>query len=99
MDLCLTFALLVGVVLALEGAVRDVVEPDDRLHRVLDDQILSVLLLHDQVDDAADDAPRVVHGEVDLRGELCRLELLDAEDDVPGGVLHLEPSDVPGWRK
>ena len=89
-----TVIVVVGVVLALEGVVGDVVEPDDGLVGVLDDEVLAVLLLHDEVDDAADDAPRVVHVQVDLGRELARLELLRAQNDVAGGVLHVEPGDV-----
>ena len=90
----LTLILVVALVLAFEGAVRDVVEPDDRLHRVLDDEVLSILLLAHQVNDAAHDAPCVVHRQVDLSAELCGLELLHPKNDVAGGVLHLISGDV-----
>lgn len=53
--------------------------------------VLTIFLLHADVDDAAEDAPRVVHGKVDLRRELVRLELLRAEDHVPRVVAHLRP--------
>ena len=97
--IALTFLLGVRVLLALEGVVWDVVQPNDGLVGILDDQILPVLLGAHEVDDAADDPPGVVHGQVDLRGELARLELLGAQDDVAGGVLHVEAGDVPNSKE
>lgn len=55
---------------------------------------LTVLLLHADIDDAAQDAPGVVHRQVDLRGELVRLELLRAEDHVARVVAHLRAGHV-----
>ena len=49
------------------------------------------LLLHDNVQDAPDHAPGVVHVQVDLGPELHGLELLRAQDDVPGAVLDTVP--------
>ena len=91
----LTLVALVALVLAFKGAVWDVVQPDDRFHWVLDDEVLSVLLLAHNINNAAHDAPCVVHGEVDLSAELGWLELLRPEDDVAGRVLHLVPGYVP----
>lgn len=56
--------------------------------------ILTILLLHADIDDAPQDTPGVVHGQVDLRGELVRLELLRAQDDVARVVAHLRPGHV-----
>ena len=53
------------------------------------------LLSHDEVEDAPHDPPGVVHVEVDLLSELHRVELLCAEDDVPGAVLDVVPGHVP----
>jgi len=74
--------------------VGDVVEPEDWLVGVLDDEILAVALLHDDVNDASDDGPGVVHAQVDLLTEFNRLELLCSQDDVPGAVLDVVASDV-----
>ena len=80
----LTLVLVVALVLAFKGAVWDVVQPDDRLHWVLDDEVLSVFLLAHQINNATHDAPCVVHREVYLSAELGWLELLHPKDDVAG---------------
>ena len=52
------------------------------------------LLCHDEVEDAPDDSPGVVHVQVDLLPEFHRVKLLCAEDDVPGAVLDVVPGHV-----
>ena len=64
--------------------------------------------MHDDVQDAPDHAPGVVHVQVDLGPELHGFELLRAQDDVPGAVLdtvpvtqgytavHVDDDDLPG---
>ena len=56
---------------------------------------MSHLLLHDNVQDAPDHAPGVVHVQVNLLPELHRLELLGAKDDVAGAVLDAVTSHIP----
>merc|ERR1711936_755712 len=75
-----TFLTLIGLILALEGAVRDVVQPDHWLVRVLHNQILAILLGHHQVKDTSDNTPRVVHAKVDLLAKLDGFELLRSKD-------------------
>ena len=57
-------------------------------------KLISQDLLPDDVDEAPDDAPGVVHRKVDLCSELGRLEVLGSENDVPRGILHVVPGDV-----
>lgn len=64
--------------------VRDVVEPEDGLVGILDDEILAIILLHNDVNDASDDGPRVVHAKVDLLTEFDWLELLGAQAVLAG---------------
>merc|ERR1719237_1371336 len=86
-----TFFTLIGFLLALKSAVRDVVQPDHRLVGVLHNQILSILLGHYQVKDTPDNTPGIVHAKVDLLAKLNRFELLGSKDDVPRAVLHIVP--------
>ena len=88
------FTLFVRIFVALKGGVGDVVEPEDWLVGVLDNEVLAILLHHDQVDDTPNDAPAVVQVNVDLVGKVLRLELLRAQDDVARRVPDLEPRDV-----
>ena len=48
----------------------------------------------DDVDKTPDDAPSVVHREVDLCSELGRLEVLGSENNVARGILHAVTGDV-----
>lgn len=61
---------------------------------VLQDEVLALVQLAADVDDAAQDAPGVLHAQVDLAGELVGLELLRAQDDVAGRVLHVVAGHV-----
>lgn len=61
---------------------------------VLEDEVLALVQLAADVDDAAQDAPGVLHAQVDLAGKLVGLELLRAQDDVAGRVLHVVAGDV-----
>ena len=65
------------------------------LVRILHDEVLALRQLHADVDDAAQDAPRVLHVQVDLLRELRRLELLHAEDDVLRRVDRVHARHVP----
>ena len=56
------------------------------------------LLLHYDVQDAPDHAPGVVHVQVNLLTELHWLELLGAEYDVAGTVLHAVSSHIPEFE-
>lgn len=65
---------------------------------ILHDEVLALLQLHAGVDDAAQDAPGIVHVQVDLAGKLHRLELLGAQDHVLGRVLDVQAGHVSGGR-
>ena len=82
------------IVVTLERVVRHLVEADNGLVGILDQEILAVLLLHAQVDDAAEDAPCIVHVQVDLRGKVRRPELLSAQDDVARRISNLHTRNV-----
>lgn len=66
------------------------------LVRVLQDQVLALVQLEADVDDAAQDSPGVLHAQVDLAGEFIGFELLGAQDDVASRVFHVVPRNVPG---
>ena len=66
---------------------------------VLQDQVLALLQLAADVDDTAQDAPGVLHAQVDLAGKLVGLELLGAQDDVASRVLHVVTGHVPAGRE
>ena len=53
----------------------------------------------DDVDQAPDDAPGVVHRKVDLGSELGRLEVLSSEDDVSRRILHVVTGDVADRKR
>lgn len=91
--LLLLFFILI-VLVRTEGAVRQAVDSDDLLIGVLEDEVLALLQLHADVDDAAQDAPGVLHTQVDLAGKLIGLELLGAQDDVARGVFHMVPGHI-----
>ncbi len=99
--LVVTLAVLVAlgplaVLLVVRGKriIRNVVEPHHGLVGVLHEQVLSVGQLHAHVDEHPQHAPPIFHGQVDLHGELGRLELLRAEDDVARGVADVLARDV-----
>lgn len=56
---------------------------------VLHDEVLALLQLHAGVHNAAQDAPCIVHVQVDLGCKLCGLELLGTQDHMLGRVLHM----------
>lgn len=62
---------------------------------VLQDQVLALVQLAADVDDAAEDSPGVLHAQIDLAGELVGFELLGSQDDVARRVLHVVPRHVP----
>lgn len=62
---------------------------------VLEDEVLALIQLAADIDDAAEDPPGVLHAQVDLAGELVGFELLRAQDDVASGVLHVVARHVP----
>ena len=86
--------LLLIVLIGAEGAVGQAVDTDDLLVGVLEDEVLALLQLHADVDDAAQDAPGILHAQVDLTGELVGFELLGTQDDVARGVFHVVPGHV-----
>lgn len=78
-------------ILTLKSVVRDVIKSQKGLVGIFDDQILSILLAPYEIQDTPDDAPGVVHGEINLTGELDGFELLHANDDMPAAVLDVKP--------
>lgn len=66
---------------------------------VLEDEVLALLQLAADVDDAAEDAPGILHAQVDLAGKLSGLELLGSQDHVARRVLRVITRHVPGDRK
>lgn len=66
---------------------------------VLHDEVLALFQFHALVDDAPEDAPRVVHVQVDLVGKLLGLELLRAQDGVFGRVTHVHARHIPTMEK
>lgn len=62
---------------------------------VLEDEVLALVQLAADIDDAAEDPPGVLHAQVDLAGELVGFELLRAQDDVASGVLHVVARHIP----
>ena len=62
------------------------------------DEVFALVQLHADVDDAAQDAPAVVHVERNLLRELARLELLHAQDHVTRRVLDRRSRHVPESR-
>lgn len=79
------FALIAGFLRAFgfERVVGDVVQSDHWLVWILHDQIFAVLLFHADVDDASQNAPGIVHAEIDLSGKLLGFELLCSQNDMP----------------
>ncbi len=69
------------------------------LIRVFKDEIFALLQLLTDVDHAAQDAPGILHAQVNLAGKLVGLELLCAQDDVPRWVLDMITGDVPKERR
>lgn len=69
--------------------------PDERLVGVLDEEVLALVKLHADLDEALEDAPHVVHVQVDLRGELLGLVPLDAQDHVVVVVARGHARDEP----
>lgn len=62
---------------------------DAHLVGVFEDEVLALVQFAADVDDAAQNAPRVLHAQVDLASKLVRLELLRAQDHVTRRVLHV----------
>ena len=62
---------------------------------VLHDEVFALLHVAADVDDAPQDAPAVLHAQVDLVRKLVGFKLLRAQDDVLGGVAHMHSRDVP----
>lgn len=93
--LFLFFLLILLIFIRAEGAVGQAVDPDHLLVGVLEDEILPLIQLHADVDDASQDAPGVLYAEVNLAGKLIWLELLRAQDHVAGRVLHVVTRYIP----
>lgn len=75
---------------------RDLVQPENRLIRVLDEHILALGHMQTHVDDRADDTPAVGEVEIHLVGKLAGLVSDDAEDNVAICVFGVGPGDKAG---
>lgn len=71
--------LLVVILLGVEGILGHLIEMYHRLIGILHNQILTIRLLHHNIDKATQHTPRIVHVQIDLCGKLLRLELLHAQ--------------------
>lgn len=61
---------------------------------VFEDEVLALVQLAADVDDAAQDAPRVLHAQVNLTCKLIGLELLRAQNHMTRRVLHVVAGHV-----
>lgn len=66
---------------------------------VLEDEVLALVQLAADIDDAAQDAPGVLHAQIDLAGKLVGLELLRSQHHVTGRVLSVVPRHVPEGQR
>jgi len=73
--------------LLFERVIRNRVQPEDRLVRVLDEHVLTVLHLETHVHNRADNTPPVVEVERHLRSKVTRLVGEHPQDDVVVVVL------------
>lgn len=94
--LFLFFLFILLIFVRAEGAIRQAVDPDHLLVGVLEDEVLALIQLHADVNDASQDAPGVLYAQVNLAGKLIWLELLRAQDHVAGRVLHMVTGHIPG---
>lgn len=75
-----------------EGLLRRVVVA--HLIGVFEDEVLALVQFAADVDDAAQDAPCILHAQVDLACKLVGLELLRAQDHMTRRVLHVVAGHV-----
>lgn len=66
---------------------------------VFEDEVFALLQLTTDVDHTAQDAPSILHAQVNLAGKLIGLELLCAKDDMPRRVLDMITGDVPKEKR
>lgn len=52
-------------------------------------ECLKYFWVPDEINQATNDAPCIIHGQVNLCTELGRFELLSSQDDVPSRILHI----------
>lgn len=69
------------------------------LIRVFEDEVFALLQLATDVDHTAQDAPGILHAQVNLAGKLIGLELLCAKDDMPRRVLDMITGDIPKEKR
>lgn len=69
------------------------------LIRVFEDEVFALLQLATDVDHTAQNAPGILHAQVNLAGKLVGLELLCAKDDMPRRVLDMITGDVPKEKR
>lgn len=75
---------------------RDLVQPEHRLVRVLDEHVFALGHVQTHVDDGAHNAPAVGEIEVHLVGKLAGLVADDAEDDMTVCVFGVGAGDEAG---
>ena len=56
--------------------------------------ILTVLLSHDLVNDASNNTPAIVEGQIYLGSEFGWFELLSTKNNMPWGIFHIESGNV-----
>lgn len=69
------------------------------LIRVFEDEVFALLQLATDVDHTAQDAPGILHAQVNLAGKLVGLELLCAKDNMPRRVLDMITGDIPKEKR
>ena len=52
------------------------------------------LKLHNHVKDASNNAPGVLHAQVDLLGKVCGLEVLHTQDHVTARIFHIVTGNI-----
>lgn len=62
---------------------------------ILHDKVFAVVKVHADINDTTQDAPSVIHAQIDLVGKLVWSELLCAEDNVLARVAHIVARHVP----
>lgn len=78
----LPLLLYINLAILLKSPRRHFVQPQDRLVRILDKNILSVRHLQTHIADCAHDAPSIGEIKIHLSGEFAGFVAEDAEDDM-----------------
>lgn len=89
------FLLILLIFIRAEGAIRQTVDADHLLVGVFEDEVLPLIQLHADINDASQDAPGVLYAQINLAGKFIWLELLCAQDHMAGRVLHVVTGYIP----